>query len=264
MSAIDLMGLLVPITFFIFWIMESIWPARQFPEKKGWAWIGLGFFVLVATISSIVPLLISPQWLIQHRIFNGSGLGVIGGAMVGYLVFSYVAYLWHRNAHRFNFIWRVFHQIHHSAQRVDIPGSAIFHPFEIVVFSLLSVFVGTLLLGLDPLAAAITSYIGAFFTFFQHTNIRTPRWLGYLIQRPESHCIHHQRELHNFNYSDLPIWDIVFGTFRNPEGWEGRAGFEDEPAGNMVGMLLCKDVNRDYYGSKSLGKKQKTTAEVAA
>jgi sterol desaturase/sphingolipid hydroxylase (fatty acid hydroxylase superfamily) len=51
---------------------------------------------------------------------------------------------------------------------------------------------------------------------FQHANLRTPRWLGYIIQRPESHGIHHERGLHAFNYADLPLWDMVFGTFRNP------------------------------------------------
>jgi hypothetical protein len=28
---------------------------------------------------------------------------------------------------------------------------------------------------------------------FQHTNIRTPQLLGYIVQRPESHSVHHAR-----------------------------------------------------------------------
>ena len=54
-----------------------------------------------------------------------------------------------------------------------------------------------------------------------HWNVSTPAWLGYLIQRPESHCVHHQHGLHRYNYADLPVWDMLFGTFRNPDG--GRA-----------------------------------------
>ena len=48
---------------------------------------------------------------------------------------------------------------------------------------------------------------------FYHWNVRTPHWLGYFVQRPESHCVHHQRGRHRNNYSDLPLWDIAFGTF---------------------------------------------------
>jgi hypothetical protein len=49
-----------------------------------------------------------------------------------------------------------------------------------------------MLLLLEPLDAAR-----------QHANIRTPRWLGYLIQRPESHGVHYGRGIHRCNYSDL-------------------------------------------------------------
>jgi len=52
------------------------------------------------------------------------------------------------------------------------------------------------LLGLDPLAAAIIGYVGAFYGLFQHWNVRTPRWLGYVIQRPEAHCHHHELNVH--------------------------------------------------------------------
>src|SRR5260370_10151383 len=53
-----------------------------------------------------------------------------------------------------------------------------------------------------------------------HWNVKTPHWLGYIFQRPESHCIHHQEGVHAFNYSDLPMWDMLFGTYRNPLEWE--------------------------------------------
>lgn len=33
---------------------------------------------------------------------------------------------------------------------------------------------------------------------------------------PEIHCVHHQEGLHSYNFSGLPVWDMLFGTFRNP------------------------------------------------
>jgi len=87
-----------------------------------------------------------------------------------------------------------------------------------------------------------------FLTFnamFQHANIATPHWLGYLIQRPESHHVHHARGVHAYNYSDLPLWDMLFGTFRNPRNVEGLdCGFYKGASGRLVEMLVGKDVSQ--------------------
>jgi len=60
-------------------------------------------------------------------------------------------------------MWRAFHQIHHSPQRVDIPGSVLFLPLEMIVQVLLQLFVTLIVLGLEPLAAALVGYLVAFF-----------------------------------------------------------------------------------------------------
>ena len=80
---------------------------------------------------------------------------------------------------------------------------------------------------------------------FQHANLKTPRWLGYVIQRPESHIIHHQRGLHRYNYCDLPVIDMLFGTFRNPVDVEPVCGFYDGASSRIGDMLLGRDVTND-------------------
>lgn len=99
----------------------------------------------------------------------------------------------------------------------------------------------TLVLGLDPLAAGITEYVALVYSLFQHWNVRTPRWLGYVIERPESHCVHHERGVHASNYSDFPLWDILFGSFKNPATFDGHVGF-DVPA-PVTDMLVFSDVH---------------------
>lgn len=257
MDAEDLFGLLVPVTFIALWALEALWPAREFPQPKGRRLIGIGFFLLMAIVTTIVPLLIPAEWLKQHRLIDGSGLGVIGGTVVGYTVLSFINYLWHRNVHRSPLLWRLFHQIHHGPQYVDMSGSMLFHPTERATYSLLAIGTTTLVLGLDPVAAAATGFVAAFYGMFQHLNMRTPRWIGYLIQRPESHCVHHQRGLHHYNFSDLPIWDILFGTFRNPASWQGEAGFDTAASKRLGAMLAFEDVNADAYGPSSRGVKDK-------
>jgi sterol desaturase/sphingolipid hydroxylase (fatty acid hydroxylase superfamily) len=80
---------------------------------------------------------------------------------------------------------------------------------------------------------------------FQHANIKTPQWLGFIIQRPESHSIHHQKGVHAFNYSDLPIFDILFGTFRNPKEFIQEIGFYDGCSTKMKELLSFKDIYQE-------------------
>ena len=227
MDTVELIALLAPVvTYFVILVTERLWPAREFPPREGWQWLGVAFLILFTTIGVVTPLLIPGEWLEAHRWLDGTKLGIVGGTIVGYVLLEGVVYAWHRTAHNVGFLWRGFHQIHHSPQRVDIPGSVLFHPLEMIVYTLLQLFVTVIVLGLDPLAAAIVGYLVAFNSYFQHWNVRTPQWLGYIIQRPESHCVHHRLGVHYYNYADFPPWDMLFGTFRNPPKYMGECGFE--------------------------------------
>lgn len=184
------------------------------------------------------------EWVGGTSLFEGAALGTAGGAIVGILVYELGHYWYHRAAHRSDTLFRLTHQMHHSAESIDAFGAYYLHPLDTLAFTSISVLVFFPILGLTPEAGAWASLFLAFNAAFQHANIRTPHWLGYLIQRPESHCIHHGRGVHAWNYSDLPLWDIVFGTFNNPRSVEGmRAGFHDGASGRITAMLLGQDVS---------------------
>jgi sterol desaturase/sphingolipid hydroxylase (fatty acid hydroxylase superfamily) len=252
-DTIALVGLLPLVFYFSLYAIERWRPARRYPARRGWGWIGVGFLLLLAVVGTVVPLLVDPAWLAAHRLVDGTALGVAGGTAVGWLVLSGVMYAYHRTVHAVPLAWRLTHQIHHSPQRLDIPGAVLFHPVEMAIQVLLQLVVTLLLLGLDPLAAALTSAVAAFYGMFQHWNVRTPQWLGWLIQRPEAHGEHHRRGQHAWNYGDLPVWDLLFGTFRNPRTFDGAVGF-DAPADRRVGaMLAFADVNEPLLGSGSRG-----------
>jgi sterol desaturase/sphingolipid hydroxylase (fatty acid hydroxylase superfamily) len=253
MEAVDVVGLLVPLTYFALLAVERMRPARRFPQRPGWTWIGIGFLLLLGTTSTVVPLLVPEEWLAAHRLMDGSLLGVAGGTIVGYVLLSGVSYAYHRTVHNVTWLWRLTHQIHHSPQRVDMSGSVLFHPVEMVVQVLMQLAVTLLVLGLDPLAAALTGYVAAFYGMFQHWNVNTPQWLGYVIQRPEAHCEHHRKGVHACNYGDLPVWDLMLGTFRNPARFEGECGFESPGDKRIGAMLAFRDVNAPLYGGGSRG-----------
>ena len=44
------------------------------------------------------------------------------------------------------------------------------------------------------------------------------------------------------NYGDLPLWDMLFGTFRNPREWNAACGFGDAEL-RLADMLAGRDVN---------------------
>ena len=74
-------------------------------------------------------------------------------------------------------------------------------------------------------------------------NIKTPRWVGYFFQRPEMHRIHHKRGVHYSNFADLPIWDMIFGTYKNPKDVNSPCGFKEERERKLMDMMIFKDVN---------------------
>lgn len=81
--------------------------------------------------------------------------------------------------------------------------------------------------------------------FFYHTNVRTPRWVGFVFQRPEMHRIHHQRNRHKNNYGDITWWDMLFGTYENPAEWTDTCGSEDpKEQQQLLKMLAYQDVHR--------------------
>lgn len=235
--------LMTPALFVLMWLIEARWPARAYVPVKRWQLFGVIFFFVVMITATVTPLWWSKLGLTSIRVFDLSDLG-FWGYPIGLLLVTSISYWFHRAEHRFDAIWRMTHQVHHSALRVDIPGAFYTHPLEVVVKSTLGILVSTALLGLAPLAAALVSTTVAFLSLFQHWNIHTPRWLGFFIPRPEMHALHHEFGIHARNFGDLPVWDIVFGTYANPAHFSGRVGFEPQASKRIVTMLLFQDANR--------------------
>ena len=225
--------------------VEFIHPARRFEEVAGWRLKCLAFIPVVIAISSGIPFLLAGV-IADVRLLPGDRLGLVGGTVVGIVLSEFIVYWVHRLHHDVSVLWRWVHQLHHSAERMDVFGAAYFHPLEILEGTVVGVFFFSVVLGLTPEAAALSVIWQGFNGVFQHGNIKTPTWLGYIIQRPEQHGIHHQRGVHGYNYANLPLWDILFGTFRNPEDWEGLAGFYSGSSKPTVRMLLGRDVSRGW------------------
>lgn len=239
MNTESMLGLAVPVLFFAMMFVEARSPARAYRPVERWRWWGVGFFALTVAVGSITPFLLPVAALRAHSLIDLSGMGM-WGFVPGMLTTTFVAYWVHRAEHRFEWLWRATHQLHHSPMRVDTPGAFYAHPFEVMLKVAVSTLVATLVLGLLPLAATAVSTAVAVLSLFQHWNIHTPRVLGYVIQRPESHAVHHARGDAGHNFSELPVWDVLFGTFSNPRGFEGEVGLNTGEAPRVADMLLMR------------------------
>lgn len=132
--------------------------------------------------------------------------------------------------------------MHHSAERLDIPSAFYFSPMDMIGFTVLGSLAFALIMGVSPKAATTIILMLNFLSIFQHANIKTPTWLGYFIQRPEQHAIHHSRGVHGYNYSDFPIYDLIMGTFKNPKDYQGEYGFFEGGSAKVLDMIMFKEV----------------------
>jgi sterol desaturase/sphingolipid hydroxylase (fatty acid hydroxylase superfamily) len=240
---LDPISLIVLALYAALMVWEALVPARPLPAVKLWKVRGLAAFGVYFLLSSYLPLLWS-EHLSRYRLFDLTSLDTGTGAVVALLIYEAGVYAWHRTMHGSDVLWRVFHQMHHSAERIDTFGAFWFSPLDMIGWTALFSLCLTLIVGITPEATTLAMLSATFLSVFQHANLRTPRWLGYVVQRPESHSRHHARGVHAGNYSDLPIFDLLFGTFYNPRHFAAESGFYDGASARVVEMVCFRDVSQ--------------------
>jgi sterol desaturase/sphingolipid hydroxylase (fatty acid hydroxylase superfamily) len=224
-------------------LWEAVAPARQLPVIKGWRFRGLISYAVYFFLSSYLPM-ITDGYLIPYQLIDLTGLGTIGGAIAGVFVLELGTWLWHRAMHASDLLWHGFHQMHHSAERLDIYGANYFSLADMAGWTVLGSVCLVLGIGLTPEAATLTLLTVSFMAMLSHANVNTPRWLGYITVRPESHSVHHERDRHRNNYCELPVIDMLFGTFVNPGTFVDKTGFYDGASARVLDMHLFRDVSR--------------------
>ena len=236
------LGILIAIAAGMF-LVERLWPSMELPRVRNW-WARVALINAIQLGIVVLAGLTWDRWLQGVSLLQlRDSLGVPAQALVAYLVSTFVYYWWHRVRHESQLFWLLCHQLHHSPRRIEVLTSFYKHPVEITVNSILSAAIVYPLLGCSTEAGALYTFFTAVAEYLYHWNISTPRWIGFLFQRPESHRIHHQYRHHTQNFADLPLWDMLFGTFRNPRRFEKTCGFDAWREDRFEDMLAFRDTH---------------------
>lgn len=175
------------------------------------------------------------------------------------LIAEFGRYWVHRAAHEIPFLWK-FHAVHHSPNRLYFFNAARFHPLEKIYFLIPEV-APFIILGTNIECIALYAVFNSVHGLMQHSNIHLKSgWLNYIFSLTELHRWHHSQVIKesNTNYgNNLIIWDIVFGTFFNPNNREvGTIGLLNRHYPKSYLKQICAPFSKidltkpaDYHSS---------------
>lgn len=214
----------------------------QSPIAPHW-WTRMFFLLLLqSAVNGLDSFLPAAEWLYRSplpfilalRDFWSEASPVLHWASA-FLLLTFFHYWTHVARHRVSFLWRWCHQMHHSSEKFESFLSLYIHPAELILLKIS--FVGVLFFcGFSLQTLGTLSLVYFVINAWTHMNVSTPRWLGYIIFRPEQHALHHTGEECNFGI--IPLWDLLFGTFKNPKNFPHSVGFDPSQGKGFRAILF--------------------------
>lgn len=225
-------------------LLEQLEKGWKLPYVKSWPVRVIGLNLIQVGVILLAGMTWQ-KWMGSRSLFHcGENFSPVVGAGLAYFISTFVFYWWHRLRHESPLMWRWFHQVHHSPRRIELMTAFYKHPAEMVANSIIGSLLAFFIFGLSQEGGAIYVMLTVSVELFYHVNIKTPRWIGYVIQRPEMHRLHHQQDRHKNNYGDITWWDMLFGTYENPETFEKICGFRPKREERLGEMIRFKDVHK--------------------
>ena len=176
---------------------------------------------------------------------NGHGplseLPLWAQALLFLVLSDFMLYWLHRLFHGGG-LWK-YHAVHHSSEELDWISAARFHPVNIFLGSVATDVV-LLLAGISPNVLVFLGPFTVAHSAFVHANLNwTLGPFKYVLATPVFHRWHHTglEEGGNTNFAGtFPLWDLLFGTFRMPEGrLPGTYGKDEAAMPSEIGGQLA-------------------------
>lgn len=229
----------------LLFLIERLKPSKPFVFSSKWYLraVSLNLATLVLFIFG------SFTWDLWFQSTNGYKLNIELAApmkgLITYIIYNFIFYWWHRAKHSITALWLIFHQLHHSIQRIEVLSANYLHPLDTISSLLIGSFLSYSILGFNIEATAWFGFYLGGMGYFVHSNIRVPRWIGYIIQTPQMHRMHHEYKKHRSNYCDIVWFDMLFGTYYNPREQEicDKCSFDEDKEIKFKDMLIFRDVH---------------------
>lgn len=177
--------------------------------------LGLGYFVNLRIRDTL-----------SFQLLRDSSFVLQAGALL--VLNPLIFYLHHRLFHT-RWLWP-FHEIHHSADTLNLITNFRNHPLDVTVRSIFYALPAAVC-GIHPFVIAGYSAVAGVVTCFQHSNLdwRLPWLERYVLIGSAGHRVHHGRadRYVDKNFGLLVIWDRIFGTYEPPPSAPFSIGVED-------------------------------------
>lgn len=241
-------------------VLEQLRPVGEAPRFRNY-WMNI--MVVLSTACLALPAGLAAglwstqvhKWLPWDRLslsfnsigqipFVGSGLEILAMIFIPLFVHDFWFYWAHRLEHKVPVLWE-FHKIHHSDERMSAATFGRDNFMQQVWRTFFSIFTLGLIFDIDMTQAGKAALYSNMFliglSMFYHSAIRVQApWMDRLLVTPQVHRLHHSTDPahYNKNFSDaLPLFDIVFGTYRKPIRDEFPAtGLKDFPEPRSLWM----------------------------
>ncbi len=196
--------------------------------------------VAAGAASRLTSLVRHPVWPVEWPMWRQVLLGVVVADGLDYWKHRWLHTAWG---------WRL-HGLHHGITRLHALRSARSHFTEVVLrFAL--VYTPLVVVGAPPDVlvwhAALIGTLGV----IGHSNVRlrVASPFHHLLMTPQVHRLHHsnERAVADSNFTNvLPLWDLLFGTFSDPDEHElrGVGVVGDDVPPSFLGQLVAPFVWR--------------------
>lgn len=240
-------GLIVGALIFI--PLERLFPLRREQKifRTGWR-TDLVHFLLTGSVANLFTfLIVGGLILLLHWLVSSDFQAAVAAQShsAQFLEAVFIAnlggYVGHRLSHEVPFLWR-FHAIHHSISEMDWLAAARVHPLDQIVTKALTI-IPLYVMGFSKATFGVYLAVALFQAVLVHANVRINvgplRWL---ITTPQFHHWHHSNEPEALNKNfagELPLLDLIFGTFYLPKNRMPKIYGLAEPApGGYVKQML--------------------------
>jgi sterol desaturase/sphingolipid hydroxylase (fatty acid hydroxylase superfamily) len=190
--------------------------------------------------------------------------------LIALLLVDFLYWIQHYCHHKVPQLWQ-FHMLHHSQKEINFFTDFRYHVVEYVVryTFLITPF---LILKLDPPVIVAFVIFSTCYSHFYHGNIRLNLGpLKYILVTPQSHRVHHSRELEyrDSNFGAIfSIWDFIFGTQCTNFDEYPETGITDEafPQEQKLGLksLLLTPLSQLLYPFMVMKRTYLSPAEAPA